>query len=75
MASAGSSILLATNAVRDKAIALALRGRDAPFADGVFQDVVAANGGLALWTRSIWGVGEALLEQSETDQRMMPPIA
>jgi xanthine dehydrogenase YagR molybdenum-binding subunit len=53
MANAGSSVLLAANAVRDKAIAVALRGRDAPFADGVFEDVVAANGGLALGTRSI----------------------
>jgi xanthine dehydrogenase YagR molybdenum-binding subunit len=53
MANAGSSVLLAANAVRDKAIAVVLRGRDSPFADGVFQDVVAANGGLALGTRSI----------------------
>jgi xanthine dehydrogenase YagR molybdenum-binding subunit len=53
MANAGSSVLLAANAVRDKAIAVALRGRDASFADGVFEDVVAANGGLALGTRSI----------------------
>ena len=53
MANAGSSVLLAANAVRDKAIALTLRGRDAPFADGAFQDVVAADGGLALGTRSI----------------------
>jgi xanthine dehydrogenase YagR molybdenum-binding subunit len=53
MANAGSSVLLAANAVRDKAIALALRGRDAPFADGAFQDVVAANGALVLGTRSI----------------------
>ena len=45
--------LLAANAGRDKAIALALRGRDAPFADGAFQDIIAANGALALGTRSI----------------------
>src|SRR5207302_7333560 len=53
MANAGSSVLLAANAVRDKAIAIALRGQEAPFANGVSQDVVAATGALALGTRSI----------------------
>jgi xanthine dehydrogenase YagR molybdenum-binding subunit len=53
MANAGASVLLAATAVRDKAIALALTGRDAPFAGASAKDVAAENGSLTLATRSI----------------------
>ena len=53
MANAGASVLLAANAVRDKAVALALTGRSAPFAGASAKDVLAANGGLAVADRSI----------------------
>ena len=48
MANAGASVLLAANAVRDKAVALALTGRSAPFANAAAKDVLVANGGLAV---------------------------
>src|SRR6266853_1925045 len=38
MANAGASVMLAAKAARDKAIALALTGRDAPFANAVADD-------------------------------------
>jgi xanthine dehydrogenase YagR molybdenum-binding subunit len=53
MANAGASVLLAAKAVRDKAIALALGGKDAPFIDGAAQQIVVANGTVKLGTRSI----------------------
>jgi xanthine dehydrogenase YagR molybdenum-binding subunit len=53
MANAGASVLLAANAVRDKAVALALTGRSAPFAGASAKDVLAANGGLAVADRTI----------------------
>jgi xanthine dehydrogenase YagR molybdenum-binding subunit len=53
MANAGASVLLAANAVRDKAVALALTGRSAPFAGASAKDVLAANGGLAVTDRRI----------------------
>src|SRR5438067_1015981 len=48
MANAGASVLLAAEAARDKAIALALTGRDAPFAGAAADAVVAADGRLAV---------------------------
>jgi xanthine dehydrogenase YagR molybdenum-binding subunit len=53
MANAGASVLLAANAVRDKAVALALTGRSAPFAGASAKDVLTANGGLAVADRTI----------------------
>ena len=53
MANAGASVLLAANAVRDKAVALALTGQNAPFAGASAKDVVAANGGLRVGDRTI----------------------
>jgi xanthine dehydrogenase YagR molybdenum-binding subunit len=53
MANAGASVLLAANAVRDKAVALALTGRSAPFAGASAKDVLAANGGLVVADRTI----------------------
>jgi xanthine dehydrogenase YagR molybdenum-binding subunit len=48
MANAGASVLLAAKAARDKAITLALTGRDAPLAGAAANEVVAANGRLTL---------------------------
>jgi xanthine dehydrogenase YagR molybdenum-binding subunit len=48
MANAGASVLLAAKAARDKVIALALTGRDAPFAGAAADAVVAADGRLAV---------------------------
>src|SRR5258707_9286765 len=48
MANAGAAVLLAANAARDKAIALALSGHYSPFAGATANQVIAANGGLSL---------------------------
>jgi xanthine dehydrogenase YagR molybdenum-binding subunit len=48
MANAGASVLLAAKSARDKAIQLALRGRDAPFARGPAAGVRVADGTLTL---------------------------
>jgi xanthine dehydrogenase YagR molybdenum-binding subunit len=53
MANAGASVLLAARAARDKAIALALTGQDAPFAGAVADDVVVADGTLALARKNL----------------------
>jgi xanthine dehydrogenase YagR molybdenum-binding subunit len=65
MANAGASVLLAANAARDRAVALALTGRSAPFAGASAQDVRAANGGLVFGSRTI-GYGE-LLKANDVD--------
>jgi xanthine dehydrogenase YagR molybdenum-binding subunit len=44
MANAGASVMLTANAARDKAIELALIGRDAPFAGALADDVLALVG-------------------------------
>jgi xanthine dehydrogenase YagR molybdenum-binding subunit len=48
MSNAGGSVMLAAKAARDKAIELALRGRDAPFAGAALDDVRVTDGGLLL---------------------------
>jgi xanthine dehydrogenase YagR molybdenum-binding subunit len=48
MANAGASVMLAAKAARDRAIELALTGRDAPFAGAVGDDVLVTDGVLAL---------------------------
>jgi xanthine dehydrogenase YagR molybdenum-binding subunit len=53
MANAGASVLLAANAARDKAIALAVAGKDPPFPGADVKDVVAADGGLGLVKRNL----------------------
>jgi xanthine dehydrogenase YagR molybdenum-binding subunit len=53
MSNAGAGVLLAANAVREKAIALARTGREAPFSGAAAKEVLAANGGLALGDRRI----------------------
>ncbi|HEY1927579.1 MAG TPA: xanthine dehydrogenase family protein molybdopterin-binding subunit [Caulobacteraceae bacterium] len=47
MANAGASVMLAARAARDKAIELALRGRDAPLAGAAAEDVVVTDGVLS----------------------------
>ena len=47
MSNAGAGVFLAANAVRDKAVALALSGQDAPFASATAGDVRVVTGGLA----------------------------
>ena len=61
MANAGASVLLAAITARDKAIALARTGRNAPFADASAKDVVASNGRLTLGNQSIT-YGELLVQ-------------
>jgi xanthine dehydrogenase YagR molybdenum-binding subunit len=48
MANAGASVLVAAKAARNKAIALAVAGRDAPFAGTTSEDVLVGDGRLAL---------------------------
>ena len=47
-ANATAAVLLAAQAARDKAIALALTGRDAPFAGAAARDITVADGTLSL---------------------------
>jgi xanthine dehydrogenase YagR molybdenum-binding subunit len=53
MANAGAAVMLAAKAGRDKAIALALNGRDAPFAGAAAKDVVTSDGRLSLTGRNL----------------------
>jgi xanthine dehydrogenase YagR molybdenum-binding subunit len=53
MANAGASVMLAATAVRDQAIALALGGKDAPFSGAEAEDVVVADGALALTRKNL----------------------
>jgi len=48
MANAGASVMLAAKAARDKAIELALTGREAPFGGSLPGEVVAGDGGLSV---------------------------
>jgi xanthine dehydrogenase YagR molybdenum-binding subunit len=48
MANAGASVLLAAQAAREKAVELAIAGRDAPFGGAVPEDVTVADGRLSL---------------------------
>jgi xanthine dehydrogenase YagR molybdenum-binding subunit len=47
-ANATAAVMLAAQAAREKAVELALSGRDAPFAGAARDDVIVAEGGLAL---------------------------
>ena len=53
MANAGSSIMLAAKAARDKAIAMAIGGSNAPFAGAAAHDVVVSGGVLTLAGRNV----------------------
>jgi xanthine dehydrogenase YagR molybdenum-binding subunit len=48
VSNATAAVMLAARAVRNKAVELALTGRDAPFAGAASEDVVVADGRLAL---------------------------
>jgi xanthine dehydrogenase YagR molybdenum-binding subunit len=53
MANAGASVMLAAKVARNKAIKLALTGRDAPFAGATADDIVVADGSLALARKNL----------------------
>ncbi len=53
MANTGASIMLAAKAARDKAIALAIAGRDAPLAGAKAEDVVVSGGRLTHASRNL----------------------
>jgi xanthine dehydrogenase YagR molybdenum-binding subunit len=53
MANAGASVLLAASAVREKAVALALNGHDAPLVGADANEVIAADGGLAFAHKNV----------------------
>jgi xanthine dehydrogenase YagR molybdenum-binding subunit len=52
VANATAAVLLAAQAAREKAVELALTGRDAPFAGASENDVIVADGRLSVWRRS-----------------------
>jgi xanthine dehydrogenase YagR molybdenum-binding subunit len=53
MANAGAAVMLAAKAVRDKAVGLALSGRDAPFSGAAGEDVLVSDGTLALARKNL----------------------
>src|SRR5437588_7120208 len=53
MANAGASVMLAAKAARDRAIELALTGRDAPFAGALGADVRVSDGRLVLAKKNL----------------------
>ena len=53
MANAGASVMLAAKAARDKAIELALAGREPPFAGAVREDVLVVDGSLTLAKKNL----------------------
>jgi xanthine dehydrogenase YagR molybdenum-binding subunit len=53
MANAGASVLLAAKSARDRAVQLALTGRDAPFVRAQADDVRVADGTLTLSRRNV----------------------
>jgi xanthine dehydrogenase YagR molybdenum-binding subunit len=65
MANAGASVMLAAKAVRDRAIELALEGEDAPFSGAVAEDVVVADGSLALAGKNLHVAYTELLARNE----------
>ena len=65
MANAGASVMLAAKAVRDRAVGLALEGKDAPFSGAVTEDVVVADGALALTGKNLNITYAELLARNE----------
>ena len=53
LANAGASIMLAAKAIRDKAIQLAMTGRDALFADAARDDVIVSDGRLVFAKKNL----------------------
>ena len=67
MANAGASVMLAARAAREKAIELAVGGRDAPFAGASPGDVAAAGGRLSLAGRGEHITYAELLSRNAVD--------
>jgi xanthine dehydrogenase YagR molybdenum-binding subunit len=65
MANAGASVMLAAKAVRDRAVELALEGKDAPFSGAEAEDVVVADGTLALAGKNLNITYAELLARNE----------
>ena len=65
MANAGASVMLAAKAVRDQAVELALEGKDAPFSGAETEDVVVADGTLALTGKNLNVTYAELLARNE----------
>ena len=65
MANAGASVMLAAKAARDRAIELALTGRDAPFAGALGSDVRASDGRLVLAKKNLHITYAELLARNE----------
>lgn len=64
-ANATAAVMLAAQAARDKAAALALTGRDAPFAGAAPDSVIAGNGRLSLSTKNLNITYAELLARNE----------
>jgi xanthine dehydrogenase YagR molybdenum-binding subunit len=65
MANAGASVMLAAKAVRDRAVELALEGKGAPFSGAEAEDVVVADGTLALAGKNLNITYAELLTRNE----------
>jgi xanthine dehydrogenase YagR molybdenum-binding subunit len=65
MANAGASVMLAAKAVRDRAVELALKGKEAPFAGAETDDVIVTEGTLALADKNLNVTYAELLARNE----------
>jgi xanthine dehydrogenase YagR molybdenum-binding subunit len=65
MANAGASVMLAAKAVRDQAVELALKGKEAPFAGAETDDVIVTEGTLALADKNLNVTYAELLARNE----------
>jgi xanthine dehydrogenase YagR molybdenum-binding subunit len=65
MANAGASVMLAAKAVCDRAVELTLKGKDAPFSGAAAEDVVVADGALALAGKNLNITYAELLARNE----------
>src|SRR5205807_2254554 len=65
MANAGASVMLAAKAVRDRAVGLALEGKDATFSGAEAEDVVVADGTLSLAGKNLNITYAELLARNE----------
>jgi xanthine dehydrogenase YagR molybdenum-binding subunit len=68
MANAGASVMLAAQAARDKAMELALTGRDAPFAGAAPDDVLFVDGRLTLASKNLHVTYAELLRRNGLDR-------
>ncbi len=65
MANAGASVMLAAKAVRDRAVGLALEGKDAPFFGAEAENVVVADGTMTLAGKNLNITYAELLARNE----------